>query len=193
MQSQELGLFSVLWLMFGGIPAYEAWKRKRRAAQLNSENLSGEAQEVRFEIWLRRQSIPLTKILLGAVAGVFLVQILSGPGLGVQEAGLIKKGSNGTGYFYGECWRLLTAPMLHGQLIHIVMNGLGLLYLGRRTEVMAGWAHLALVFLISMLAGGMASAYGLPELPSVGASGGILGLLGFLLVCLLYTSDAADE
>ena len=82
----------------------------------------------------------------------------------------------------GEWWRLFTAPMLHGQLIHIVMNSLGLLYLGRRTEVMASWPHLALVFLVSMVAGGIASAYGLPAQASVGASGGIMGLLGFVLV-----------
>ncbi|GHC48174.1 rhomboid family intramembrane serine protease [Roseibacillus persicicus] len=203
LHSQELGIYAVLWLMFAGIPAYEAWKRSRRALRLNAENLAGEAEEVRFEIWIRRQHIPFTKILLGVVVGVYFVQVLKGmaqsggllsalwlpleirggqPDLaGLAEAGLVKS-RDGIGYFHGEWWRLLTAPMLHGQLIHIVMNGLGLLYLGRRTEVMASWPHLALVFLVSMLAGGIASAYGLPTQPSVGASGGIMGLLGFLLV-----------
>ena len=203
LRSQELGLFGVLWLMFAGIPAYEAWKRKKRAVRLNAENLASEAEEVRFEIWLRRQHIPVTKILLGMVVGVYLVQVLkaipqSGGLLGavwfprelwngkealagLREAGLVKN-QEGIGYFNGEWWRLFTAPMLHGQLIHIVMNSLGLLYLGRRTEVMASWPHLALVFLVSMVAGGIASAHGLPTQASVGASGGIMGLLGFLLV-----------
>ena len=199
LRSQELGLFAVLWLMFAGIPAYEAWKRKKRAVLLDVGRLRGEAEEVRFEVWLRRQQIPVTKIFLGALIGVFVVQILKGlpqagsfllsawyPAAGVPEAGLVKWGrditGNEVGYFTGEWWRLLTGPMLHGQLLHLVMNSLGLLYLGRRTEVVAGWSHLALVFLLSMLAGGVASAYGLPSVPSVGASGGILGLLGFLLV-----------
>lgn len=202
LRSQELGLMGVLWMMFAGIPAYEAWKGKKRAARLDASNLASEAEEVRFEIWLRRQSIPVTKIFLGMAIGVYLVQVLlavahsgnfltsawlplSGnerfPWAGVEEAGLVKN-QDGIGYFHGEWWRLFTAPMLHGLLIHIVMNGLGLLYLGRRTEVMASWPHLALVFLISMLAGGIASAYGLPTQPTVGASGGIMGLLGFLLV-----------
>ena len=202
LRSQELGLFGVLWLMFAGIPAYEAWKRRRKASRLEFKNLSNEAEEVRFEIWLRRQPIPLTKVLLGAIFGVYLVQVWKGfpesgswlssiwfpqsenmkfPVAGLLEAGLVKN-QDGIGYFQGEWWRLLTAPMLHGQLIHIVMNGLGLLYLGRRTEVMASWPHLALVFLISMLGGGIASAHGLPGKASVGASGGIMGLLGFLLV-----------
>ena len=78
LRSQELGLFGVLWLMFCGIPAYEAWWGKKRAIKLNAENLTNEAQEVRFEIWLRRQSIPLTKMILGALIGVFVVQILRG-------------------------------------------------------------------------------------------------------------------
>ena len=203
LRSQQLGIFGVLWLMFAGIPAYEAWKRRKRAVRLNEENLASEAEEVRFEIWLRRQHIPFTKILLGMVVGVFVVQVFKGMALsggllgalsspselwngepvlaGLRGAGLVKN-QDGIGYLNGEWWRLFTAPMLHGNLIHLVMNGLGLLYLGRRTEVMASWPHLALVFLISMIAGGVASAHGLPEQASVGASGGIMGLLGFLLV-----------
>ena len=202
-RSQSLGLFGVIWLMLAGIPAYEAWKRKRRAAALNAESLGGEAQEVRFEIWLRRQHIPITKALLGGLIGVYLVQVWSGmeDGLGilsaiwypkevwggavqtagVAAAGLVKSHA-GMGYFSGEWWRLFTAPTMHGLLIHIVMNGLGLLYLGRRAEVMAGWPHLLLVFLFAMISGGVASAHGSPESSSVGASGGIMGLLGFLLV-----------
>lgn len=203
LRSEELGLYGVLWLMFAGIPAYEAWKRKKRALRLQAENLKDEAEEVRFEIWIRRQQVPVTKILLGMVVGLYLVQVFKGlpqaPSFlsalfsppevwngkltlaGLRDAGLVKN-QEGIGYFNGEWWRLLTAPMLHGHLVHLIMNGLGLLYLGRRTEVMASWPHLALVFLVSMLAGGVASAHGLPTQASVGASGGIMGLLGFVLV-----------
>lgn len=203
LQSQELGFMGVLWLMFGGIPAYEAWKRLRGANDINADNLSHEAEEVRFDIWLRGQHVPFTKLLLGLLIGVYLVQVFKGVEgganfvqalwhprevwgrelalAGLLEAGLVKN-QNGIGYFHGEWWRLFTSPMLHGLLIHIVMNGLGLLYLGRRAEVMASWPHLMMVFFVSMLAGGIASAYGLPNQAMVGASGGIMGLLGFLLV-----------
>ena len=204
LRSQELGLFGVLWLMFAGIPTYEAWKRRRRAVRLKAENLKSEAEEVRFEHWLQLQQIPVTKILLGLLIGVYFFQVLKGIPqsggflqslwqplelwgreqvlAGLRESGLVKSDQSEIGYFYGEWWRLFTAPMLHGLLIHIVMNGLGLLYLGRRTEVMASWPHLVLVFLVAMLSGGIASAYGLPTQAMVGASGGVMGLLGFLLV-----------
>lgn len=197
-QSQELGLFTVLWLIFAGIPAYEAWKRMRRASRLTEENLEAEAAEVRFEIWLIRQKAVWTKVLAGIIAGIYLVQVLesftsvrnilaalisapvvtaAGTSLaGLEEAGLLKPE-----YRAGEWWRLFTAPLLHGGIVHLVMNGLGLLYLGRRAEVLAGWPHLVLVFLISCLCGGIASDFGLTA-PTVGASGGIMGLLGFLLV-----------
>lgn len=206
LRSQSLGIIGVLWTMFAGIPTYEAWRRRGRARRLSADNLEAEAQEVRFEIWLGRQQIPATKLLLGLLIGVYLVQAIKGipvsggliPSLlfpqemwdeqrslaGLAAAGLVKgiPGVGTLGYFNGEWWRLLTGPLLHGQLIHLVMNGLGLHFLGRRTEVMAGWPHFILVFLISMIGGGIASAYGLPAQASVGASGGIMGLLGFLLV-----------
>ena len=71
--------------------------------------------------------------------------------------------------------------MLHGGLIHFVMNSLALLYLGKRLEVFARWPHLAIVFLFSSLVGGEASAR-LLDAPSIGASGGLMGWLGFLLI-----------
>jgi membrane associated rhomboid family serine protease len=71
--------------------------------------------------------------------------------------------------------------MLHGGLIHFAMNGLGLLYLGKRVEVFARWPHVPMVFLFSAMVGGEASAR-LMDATSVGASGGLMGWLGFLLV-----------
>jgi membrane associated rhomboid family serine protease len=84
-------------------------------------------------------------------------------------------------YLRGEWWRLFTGPWLHGNPLHWAMNAAALLYLGRRTEVLARWPHLALVLLVSALAGGIASVKWLAA-PTVGISGGLLGLLGFLLV-----------
>jgi len=84
-------------------------------------------------------------------------------------------------YLAGERWRLLTAPFLHGNLIHFLMNASALLYLGKRLEVFARWPHVPMVFLFSACVGGEASAQFLAA-PSVGASGGLMGWLGFLLV-----------
>ena len=61
------------------------------------------------------------------------------------------------------------------------MNAAALLYLGKRLEVFARWPHLPLVFLFSACVGGEASARFVAA-TSVGASGGLMGWLGFLLV-----------
>jgi membrane associated rhomboid family serine protease len=53
--------------------------------------------------------------------------------------------------------------------------------LGKRVEVFARWPHVPMVFLFSAVAGGEASARFL-NATSVGASGGLMGWLGFLLV-----------
>ena len=82
----------------------------------------------------------------------------------------------------GAWWRMLTAPMLHGNAIHFLMNAGGILYLGRRTETLARWPHLLIVFVAAAWVGGLATFYWFPNKIAVGASGGLMGLLGFMLV-----------
>jgi len=113
------------------------------------------------------------------LAGLFCVVGLAQMairGHSLEAAGLVK-----FAYRHGEYWRLLTAPMLHGHPLHWFMNMGALLYLGRRVEVFARWPHVPLVFLFAASVGGEASAR-IYNATSVGASGGLMGWLGFLLV-----------
>ena len=98
------------------------------------------------------------------------------PGDSLTAAGLLKDR-----YLYGEWWRLFTAPLLHGHPLHFMMNAAALLYLGKRMEVFARWPHVPMVFVFAACIGGEASARFIAA-PSVGASGGLMGWLGFLLV-----------
>ncbi len=169
-----LGGLLLIALIFGAIPWYRGWKehrRVKRGAVSDPEDIA----DARFEAWLASQRAPVTWFLLGLLGLVGLFQLLL-PSDGWRVAGLVKE-------FYraGEWWRLFTAPWLHGHPVHWAMNAAALLYLGRRTEVLARWPHLALAFLVSAWFGGIASVYWVAA-PSVGASGGLLGLLGFLLV-----------
>lgn len=174
--SQSVGLAGFLLFVFGLIPLYEAWKARRLARALNADSLASEEQEARFEYWLHRQRVPVTIVLVVLMALAGLVQIWVGVNGSVEAAGLVKPK-----YGAGEWWRLLTAPFLHGNPLHWVLNVAGLWYLGRRTESLARWPHLAAVFLVSMVAGGVATARFLPGAPSIGASGGVLGVLGMLM------------
>ncbi|MGB0775214.1 MAG: rhomboid family intramembrane serine protease [Akkermansiaceae bacterium] len=180
---QLTGLAALLLLIFGLLPLYEGWKLKRRLRQTSSKELANEIPEARFDAWLDRQSIPTTRILLGAIILVGVIQQIidwSHPSTGathtsIERAGLLKLADP-------VWWRTFTGPMLHGNIIHLLMNASGLLYLGRRVETLARWPHLTLVFLAAMWTGSLTTTTMNPNMPSVGISGGLMGLLGFLLV-----------
>lgn len=173
-----MGLALLLFVMLGFIPWYQGRKRLARARKWQDMEGKWDVTELRFETWLLCQKAPLTKILLGMMAVVGLVQWLSPGELfdSIQAAGLTK-----LNHRVSDWWRLLTAPFLHGHWIHFLFNASALIYLGRRMEVLARWPHVVLVFLLSAWVGGEASARFVDN-PSVGASGGLMGMLGFLLV-----------
>ena len=62
------------------------------------------------------------------------------------------------------------------------MNCYAFYSLGRIVELISNRAHLAIVFLGSAIAGGILSLIFVPNGLSVGASGGIVGLIGYLAV-----------
>jgi membrane associated rhomboid family serine protease len=172
--SMSMGLTLLMFVIFAFIPWYQSRKRLRGLAKWDDGDLADLVPTLRFETWLEWQKAPVTRILLGLTALVGLVQMM--PTDSLAAAGLVKEN-----YFRGEWWRLLTAPFLHGNIIHFLMNAAALLYLGKRLEVFARWPHVPLVFLFAACIGGEASARFVAA-PSVGASGGLMGWLGFLLV-----------
>ncbi|CAN5374008.1 rhomboid family intramembrane serine protease [soil metagenome] len=85
----------------------------------------------------------------------------------------------------GEYWRLLTSGFLHYGLLHLAMNMLALVVLGRDIEAYLGRARYLALFLIAMLGGGVAVVlFENPATQTVGASGGVFGLLGAAVVIL---------
>ena len=172
--STTIGLAMLLFIMFGFIPWYQARKRRADLGTWNAVGTAARVPTLRFETWLELQRAPITMILLGLMTLVGLAQLL--PGDSVAAAGLVKKD-----YLNGEWWRLLTAPFLHGNIVHFLMNMAALAYLGKRLEVFARWPHLVMVFAFAAWVGGDASAM-FVKTNSVGASGGLMGWLGFLIV-----------
>lgn len=82
----------------------------------------------------------------------------------------------------GEWIRLLTGTFLHGSHYHIAGNVLAMRAYGAILEAKVPRARIALVYLLSCLGGSVASVMTPPDVPSVGASGGIVGVLGYLFV-----------
>ena len=83
---------------------------------------------------------------------------------------------------HGEWWRLLSAAYLHDGLLHFGMNLMALLALGRMIEAFGHRAYVPILFFLTALAASAASYGWSGAEASVGASGGILGLFGFLAV-----------
>lgn len=173
--SMSMGITLLMFLIFAFIPWYQSRKRLKELEHWTGGDIAAIVPTLRFETWLEWQKAPTTRFLLVLVALVGIAQMM--PGDSLAAAGLQKDR-----YLqHHEWWRLLTVPFLHGHPLHFLMNAAALVYLGKRVEVFARWPHVPLVFLFSACIGGEASARFLAA-PSVGASGGLMGWLGFLLV-----------
>ena len=164
------------FLYFTARPWWECYKGRKSAKGLNRESLVDEVPEARFDLWMGAQRTYLAMVLLGVVGLVGLTQFFT-PGLGIAEAGLDK-----ALYAKGEWRRLFTAAFMHGNMIHFLLNASALWYLARRVETLARWPHLAAVFFLSIVGAGWATVAWMPHQTSVGVSGVVCGLLGFLLV-----------
>lgn len=129
----------------------------------------------------RREPVPIplyTIILLGAIAAVAITQFATDLDASIEIAGFVKPA-----FLHDhQYWRILTGATLHAGVLHVLMNGYAFYSFGRVFEMLANRAHLAIVFLLSALGGGLLSLYFLPNGISVGASGGIVGLIGYLAI-----------
>jgi membrane associated rhomboid family serine protease len=80
----------------------------------------------------------------------------------------------------GDTWRLVTANLLHGFALHLLLNLVGLLVMGRLLERLLGSVRTIGVMGVSALGSMLASGLVL-EGPVVGVSGVVFGLAGAVL------------
>ncbi len=80
--------------------------------------------------------------------------------------------------FNGDWWRLFTAVFVHIGLAHLGFNIIALLKLGPVLEEILGFTRFFSVFLLSGLAGSVATMLFIPNCISAGASGALFGLIG---------------
>ncbi|UCG15858.1 MAG: rhomboid family intramembrane serine protease [Phycisphaerales bacterium] len=85
---------------------------------------------------------------------------------------------------HGQVWRLITSQYLHANQMHIIFNMIGLYFLGQALERVWGNRKFFVIYTTSGICGNLvllgAGVIGWinPDVPAVGASGCILGLLG---------------
>lgn len=132
----------------------------------------------------------LTYLILAVLAAVFaveqLVPVAPASGLLTPDVRtLVALGgvSRPLVFEAHEWFRLFTAALLHGNLIHLVVNGFAFWMAGLLLEPLVGRAWLFTLFFLGALGGSLMSvAINPPNVVSVGASGAIMGLLASALV-----------
>ena len=134
----------------------------------------------------------VTTALLFGLAFVYLWQMQSGGDhVGHELAALLQMGALFPPLVWeGEWYRLVSATVLHGNLLHIFFNGFALKELGGLVERLIGRERYLLVYVFSALAGSAASVLAGRAVPSVGASGAVFGILGALFAAQILRGRA---
>jgi membrane associated rhomboid family serine protease len=125
---------------------------------------------------------PVTGALLAANVLVFMLQLAGGLPL-VEHFALWPPAVSGprSGPDF-ELWQLVSYSFLHGSLLHLMFNMLALYTFGRDVERLFGSMWYLQFYLASVVAGALSHLVvtgwmGGPPIPTVGASGGVYGLL----------------
>ncbi|MBV9572583.1 MAG: rhomboid family intramembrane serine protease [Acidobacteriales bacterium] len=129
---------------------------------------------------------PVTTVLVGLNAAVFLAMALSGVSpLEPTTEQLVRWGANwGPLSLGGQPWRMLASNYLHIGIIHILLNMWCLWSLGSLAERIFDPATYLLTYTACGLAGSLASLWWHPMVVGAGASGAIFGIAGALITAL---------
>jgi rhomboid protease GluP len=125
---------------------------------------------------------PLARLFPDATRAVLVVVVaVSGLALLLPRDDLLARlAKDNDAIRQGEVWRLLTAGLVHGSVLHLVMNAMVLQDVGRLVESLFGSRRMLVLLWGGVLGGSLASLATNPN-PSVGISGGIFALVGSLL------------
>jgi membrane associated rhomboid family serine protease len=134
---------------------------------------------------VRRQMVTQPVATYSLIAAFVAMYLLEKANFNVTALGVIVDAPG----FNTQWWRYVSSAFLHdpGEIFHILFNALAMLWIGRLVEQLYGRLVLVGVFLLTAGLGALfwvgAGAAGLAATnPSLGASGGISGLVGLLLM-----------
>lgn len=167
-----------LYAVQGGEAWMEAAATRRRLRRDPAAYFHARTLEMRYAVWVgRHRAVELWRTwgVAGAWLVLFLLQLFTGFEGSIDKAALVKPL-----VWEGQVWRLLTGAMLHGNIMHILMNGGAWLSLALLVERTVHRHVLLSIWLLSAVGGSLFSVVLMPSQTSVGASGGLMGLVGLL-------------
>ncbi|MFQ5843775.1 MAG: rhomboid family intramembrane serine protease [Planctomycetota bacterium] len=127
--------------------------------------------------WQRRERYVLALV---ALCALWTLPVMLG-WWGYVEAGALTRDR----LWRGQLWRLLSSLLLHADWVHLLFNGLSLYFVGAAVARGLGRRPFTSFLVVTALAGQAASVLltrpDALELPRMGISGGVFGLLGLVL------------
>lgn len=127
---------------------------------------------------------PAIKVIVFLSLGLFVFQQVMDRWMGGHVLGVL--GLTPSGFLmHFKLWQILTYSLLHGDVTHLILNGLMLVVIGSELEQVWGTGRFIRYYLSSVIFAGFSFLilqvlFWQPEslsIPLVGASGGIYGLL----------------
>ena len=125
----------------------------------------------------------ITQILLAINVAMFAVMVIGGVPIADPGAQVLFDwgASRGVDTVSDQWWRLLTCTIIHVGIVHLAFNMWCLYALGPLAERFVGPVGFLILYVVSGLAGSLASAVWSPLVVSAGASGSIFGIFGALI------------
>ena len=161
-----------------GIQSRLGWLNKELGNQRTAQRYFGRARTGVFQ--------PLaTYAIIGITVAVSLYTLLTPSGNDLINLLALDKHAVQA----GEYWRLLTVTLVHGGLLHLLLNMYALWIVGPLAEALYGRAVYVVIYLLCALGGSIAS-YLFFANPSVGASGAIFGLFGLIFTSTYFHKPA---
>ena len=166
--------------VIGGVSVIEGIWRYARSRRYSLEDAASDASTGRFTEWIKKKNLSgYTVTLAACIVVVTAAQIF--PDDAIKSAGLVKPAVRS-----GEIWRLFTATLMHVNFTHFWLNFLALLHFSRIIEQTVQRAYVPLVFVLTAPLGSIFSVLFYPNTTSIGASGGLMGLLGFITMAAYF-------
>lgn len=133
---------------------------------------------------LPRAIVTKSIIAINVVVFIGMVLCTGGEALGHASSETCKMFGANFSYLtltMGQYWRLITSTFVHSGIVHLAVNMYMVWVMGQVLEGFIGPTKFLVVYLLSGVAGSLASIIADPAMTSVGASGAALGVIGGLV------------
>jgi membrane associated rhomboid family serine protease len=136
-----------------------------------------------LDLGMRTGGAPVTVGIIAICVAIALIELAQGVTLSGAGAGIaVDLGLFGPFIADGQWYRIITSAFVHAGLIHLIFNMIVLWWLGGALERYAGSLRFSGIYLASVIWGAFGALLFAPDALTVGASGGIYGLMAALLV-----------